>query len=244
MGDFYKQGTLFPIDELSVKQSQEINKTEDVDTRSHKRRKEHCNNLDICLSLDRCGSYEMPSLQAYTGDIPDTLIPFHQAISSTTYANCGVHFFIDDYLFERIWNNTERYVDKLSKYSCVIGPDFSQYRNMSYPQRMWNCYRNRVVSAHLQQKGVNIIPNVTWSLPDSYDYSFDGIPENSIIAINCSSIQNCHLSKFLWYKGYKEALKRLNPKAIVRYGTIMQDEQKEISHYFENERLKMLRNGR
>ena len=236
----YEQGTLFPLDEVSIKQSPADAKG----ISRHRRRKEHCNNMDICLSLEKQGKFDMPTLQPYNGPIPNTLIPFNQAMSNTTYDNCGVHFFIDDYQFERIWNDIDRYAEKLSKYSCVIGPDFSQYRNMSYPQRMWNCYRNRVVSSHLQQKGVNIIPNVTWSLPDSYDYSFDGIPENSVIAINCSSIKSCRLSTFLWYKGYEEAIKRLKPKAIIRYGTIMQDEQKEISYYFENERLKQLRNGR
>lgn len=236
----YEQGTLFPLDEVPIKQSPADAKG----ISRHRRRKEHCNNMDICLSLEKQGKFDMPTLQPYNGPIPNTLIPFNQAMSNTTYDNCGVHFFIDDYQFERIWNDIDRYAEKLSKYSCVIGPDFSQYRNMSYPQRMWNCYRNRVVSSHLQQKGVNIIPNVTWSLPDSYDYSFDGIPENSVIAINCSSIKSCRLSTFLWYKGYEEAIKRLKPKAIIRYGTIMQDEQKEISYYFENERLKQLRNGR
>lgn len=155
MEDFYQQGTLFPIDDFTIKQSL----AEAKEISSHRRRKEHCNNMDICMSLEKQGKFDMPILLPYDGPIPNTLIPFNQAMSSTTYDGCGVHFFIDDYQFERIWNNMDRYADKLSKYSCVIGPDFSQYRNMSYPQRMWNCYRNRVVSSHLQQKGVNIIPN-------------------------------------------------------------------------------------
>ena len=60
----------------------------------------------------------------------------------------------------------------------------------------------------------------------------------------CTSILHSNLSKFLWYKGYNEALHRLQPVRIIRYGSIMKDERQDISIYFENERLKMLKNGR
>ena len=108
---------------------------------------------------------------------------------------------------------------------------------MPFPNRIWNSYRNRVLSGFYQMEGINLIPNVTWSLPDSYDYSFDGMPSNSIIAINCTGIINNPVSKCLWYKGYYEAIKRLKPKAIIRYGTKMEGEVESISYYFENERL-------
>lgn len=233
---------LFPLDEF-LDSSSLINNIQKPENNSHVYRKKHCNNLDLCLSMKEFGKYEMPKLNPYSGVIPDDIIPFSAAMAGSDY-NCGVHFYIDDYQFERIWNSPERYVDKLAKYKCVIGPDFSQYADMSYPMRMWNCYRNRVISSFLQKHGVNVVANVTWSLPDSYDYSFDGIPQNSVIAINCSSIIHCNLSKYLWYKGYNEALKRLNPTFIIRYGSIMPGERKDISRYFENNRLKMLRNGR
>ena len=96
----------------------------------------------------------------------------------------------------------------------------------------------------MQHNGINYIHNVTWSLPDSYDYSFDGLPIGSTIAINCAGIAGSPSSKYLWYKGYEEALSRLKPSAIVRYGTKMPGENEAISVYFQNERLTLLRNGR
>lgn len=208
----------------------------------HRKRKIQIDNLDICMSLDHCIE-GMPRIQAYHGPLPSSLIPFHQANSSSNHM-AGVHFYIDDYLFERIWNNPRRYIPMLRQYLCVIGPDFSQYSNMPYALRYWNCYRNRVLTAYLQRNGVRIIPNVTWSLPDSYEYSFCGMPRNSIIAINCTGVISHNASKYLWYKGYNEALRRLSPEFIIRYGTIMPEERKDISLYFENERLKSLRYGR
>ena len=236
------EGCLFPLEELDS-----ISITADNDPKcnrdNHRYRKEHCNNLNLCLSLTGSGYFQMPVLDPFIGTEPNRLIPFPAAISGTDF-NVGVHFYIDDYLFERIWASPERYVEKLSRFQCVIGPDFSQYANMSYPMRMWNCYRNRVLTSYFQKNGVNVIPNVTWSLPDSYEYSFSGIPQKSVIAINCTSILHSNLSKFLWYKGYYEALHRIQPVRIIRYGSIMKDERQDISIYFENERLKMLKNGR
>lgn len=236
------QNCLFPPEEM-MSITSVIENTGKSHKNSHEYRKSHCNNLDLCLSMKGRGMWAMPDLRPYHGPLPDGLIPFSAATSSVDY-KMGVHFYIDDYMFERIWSSPEAYLGKLSKFSCVIGPDFSQYCNMSYPMRIWNCYRNRVISSFLQENGVSLIPNVTWSLPDSYDYSFEGIPQNSIIAINCSSIIHCNLSKYLWYKGYNEAIKRLNPSYIIRYGSVMPDERADISVYFENERLKMLRHGR
>lgn len=236
------EDSLFPLDEMAAISIENACDKGAIVNR-HAYRKGHCNNLNLCISLSSLGSFQMPELNPFTGNVPNRLVPFSTAMSKTDYA-AGVHFYIDDYMFERVWTSPEKYVEKLAKFPCVIGPDFSQYSDMSYPMRMWNCYRNRVLSSYFQNNGVNLIPNVTWSLPDSYDYSFGGIPQNCPIAINCTSIIHCNLSKFLWYKGYNEAIKRLNPSLIIRYGTIMEDERRDISVYFENERLKMLRYGR
>ena len=39
----------------------------------------------------------------------------------------GVHFFLDDYQFERVWNTPDKYLTYLSRYGCVLAPDFSLY---------------------------------------------------------------------------------------------------------------------
>lgn len=52
------------------------------------------------------GSPEIPRLQA-TDEVPNRLIPFSQAVSSKSF-ECWVHFYEDDFKFERIWNNPRR----------------------------------------------------------------------------------------------------------------------------------------
>ena len=189
------------------------------------------------------GLYDMPIIKPYYGKLPRFLVPFNQASKAVNH-QAFVHFYIDDYLFERLWNNLERYLPMLRSFEGVIGPDFSQLANMPAPLRQWNCFRNRLMGQVIQNDGINYIHNVTWSLPDSYGYSFSGLTKGSIIAINSNGIFGNDCSKYLWYKGYEEVLKRLEPSAIVRYGPKMPGENEAISVYFQNERLNLLKNGR
>lgn len=209
----------------------------------HYLRKSHIGNLHLFNAL-KASLLDLPIIEAYTSLLPQFLVPFHEARKKVIQPGSFVHFYIDDYHFERLWNNPERYLPLLQRYDGVIGTDFSQLANMPYPQRLWNCYRNRLLGSWMQKHGINYIHNVTWSLPDSYDYSFEGLPAGSVIAINCAGIAGSPTSKYLWYRGYEEALSRLKPVAIVRYGTRMLEENEAISRYFENERLNLLRNGR
>lgn len=206
-------------------------------------RKSQLDNLHLKKFINFAEEYDMPTIQP-CGIIPSSLVSFNAALTAKDFNQC-VHFFIDDYQFERIWNLPERYVGCLRKFQCIIAPDFSQYTDMPYPQRMWNNYRGKFIGALLQSHGIAVIPNVTWSLPDSYDYCFNGIPQNSVIAINSTGVARWGYSRFLWRRGYEEAIARLNPATIVRYGEKIAGEYEDRSIYFSNERIiKLRKHGR
>ena len=185
----------------------------------------------------------LPALVPYYGETPTRLVPFNEAYAYKDY-NCTVHFFINDLLFIRVLRNPEKYLEFFKKCHSVIGTDLSQYADMSAEDRYFCAYINRAFSAYLQRNGVRVIPNVTWSLPDSYAYSWSSMPRHSIIAINCKGILKHDLSKYLWYRGYEKAISTLKPSLIVRYGTVMPGEYLDISVFFENERLNYMRYGR
>lgn len=64
------------------------------------------------------GIFEFPVIQP-THWIPNRLIAFSKAVSNTDYDQ-WVHFYEDDYLFERIWRNPKKYLDLLKRYNGVI----------------------------------------------------------------------------------------------------------------------------
>ena len=145
--------------------------------------------------------------------------------------------------FVRLFRDPNKYLPRLKKYRYVLSPDMSQYLEMPYYSRFANNCHNKALAQYLQQNGVNIIANVTWSQPDSYDYCFAGIPSNTVIAINSNGVNSHADSKYLWRKGYQEALRRLQPTRIIRYGQKMPDEREDISIYYENEYLRRMRHG-
>ena len=177
-------------------------------------------------------------------DLPTRILAFHEAMSSTqTDFDAIVHFFEYDFQFMRLFRNPDKYVPKLKQYRYVLSPDMSQYIDMPHYRRYANNCDNKAMAQYLQREGVNIIANVTWSLPDSYDYCFAGIPENMVIAISSNGVNANKDSKYLWYRGYEEAIRRLKPTRIIRYGQKMPDEREDISIYYDNTYLRRMRHG-
>ena len=199
--------------------------------------------LQIFNNLITDKIFGMPIIKKYKGDTPSKLQAFNKAVTKKQYENT-VHFYLNDKEFIRILTHPQKYLEILRRFNSVISPDFSQYIEMPSPMRFYHCFLNKAFAAYWYNNGINIIPNVTWSTPDSYDYSFAGIEKNGTIAINCMGVKRSECSKYLWLQGYKEAVKRLEPKCIIRYGERMPEEHEEISVYFENENYKLLNNGR
>ena len=190
---------------------------------------------------------KVPLIERYnvSDNFPNRMIAFHEAMRSTnTDFGMIVHFYEYDYHFMRLFRNPDKYIPRLKQYEYVISPDMSQFVEMPYYSRYANNCHNKALAQYLQRHGVNIIANVSWSLPDSYTYCFAGIPRGMVIAINSNGV-NAHTdSKYLWMKGYEEALRRLQPMRIIRYGQKMPNEREDISIYYDNEYLRRMRYGR
>ena len=176
-------------------------------------------------------------------ELPLQALPFSKVINKNN-KDLMVVFYEPDTHFARVLHNPKRYVEPLKKFSCVVGPDFSQKIGMNEFMRYSNNWWNKTLTAFYQSQGVFMIPNVTWSDPASYAYAFSGIPKHSVIAINCTGIKGSHAAMYLWRKGYEEALRVLEPILIIRYGDRMPGEREDISVYYENINLKNLHNGR
>lgn len=100
-------------------------------------------------------------------------IPFNYAKSCKERKNKGIHFFIDDYQFNRLWTNVDRYIDMLSQFQYVMTPDFSIYTDFQKAIQIYNHYRKHWVGAYLQEAGAKVVPTISWSAPDSFEWCFD-----------------------------------------------------------------------
>lgn len=163
------------------------------------------------------GIFEFPCIKA-TYLVPNEIIAFSKAISCKNY-NQWVHFYEDDYLFERLWRNPRKYLGLLKKYNGVILPDFSLYRDMPFVMQLWNIYRSRALGHWLQFNGVRVIPNIRFGDRRTYRICCDGIEKHCVIAIGTHGNIRTIKDREIFLKGLDVVVKILEPKVIVIYGS-------------------------
>ena len=174
-------------------------------------------NAFLVENADYEGIFEIPVISP-TYEIPNRLIPFSKCISSKD-CDAWVHFYEDDYLFERIWNNPRRYLKILKKYNGVILPDFSLYRDMPLSMQIWNIYRSRAIGNWLHENGVTVIPNIRYGDKRTYRCCCDGISEKCVIAVGSHGTLKNKDDRRCFIEGLEVVVKRLRPKAIIVYGS-------------------------
>jgi len=163
------------------------------------------------------GEYDIPTLQA-CNCVPTRLIAFTDA-SIKKADDAYVHFYEDDYKFERIWRNPKRYLPLIQAYGGAIAPDFSVYREMPLLLQMYNIFRSRSIGYWWARNGINVIPNVRWGNERTYSLCFDGLPKNSIVAIGTHGCVRRIDDRRYFNNSFMEMLDRINPKTVIVYGS-------------------------
>lgn len=163
------------------------------------------------------GRYRLPQLEP-NRLIPRNVISFNERKGKSHPETCWIDFFIDDTLFENFWNHPEMSFDNLRKYEGLITTDYSMLPEMLPGQIIWNCTRNRIMAFYLQQQGFNIIPVASWSNSDDFDWCFDGLPEDSSIAISSNGCMSSPYGKRILLGGVAELQKRKKPYKLIVCG--------------------------
>ena len=97
-----------------------------------------------------------------------------------------VNWYIDDYKFDGprgIWHDPRFVLKVLRHFDGAITPDFSTYQDFPEPLKTSATYRMRAYGYWLGRAGISVINNVRWGTEETFDYCFEGIPENSIVSI-------------------------------------------------------------
>lgn len=218
---------------------------EHVEKENERERTNEAYNLDIYDDLDTDGFYQMPVIYN-DGVIPDDVIGFNYAKTSTN-KDVGIHMYIDDYQFERLWNKPQDYVDILKEYQCVFSPDFSLYLDMPMAMKIWNIYRSRLIGQYLQRQGVKVIPTISWAEADTFSFCFDGIPSGSIVSVSTIGVKRDEYATSIWQAGMDAMIEKIKPSMILVYGGELDYDYQGIPvKYYENkvtERMKELKEG-
>ena len=154
--------------------------------------------------------------------IPAWLVPYRQRIRANEPLDDGsVHFFLDDYRFETVWNRPIKALEALAPYQIVLTPDFSLYRDWPLMLQLWNTYRNRWCGRFWQAQGYTVIPTISWSTSKSYDFCFLGVPGRSVVAVSAVGVNvDAPLEYRLFVDGFTEMVRRLEPLVVLSYGRL------------------------
>jgi hypothetical protein len=135
---------------------------------------------------------------------------------TTDNTDRGVHFFVDDYRFSDVYRHPQRTLEKFSQYRFMLTPDFSTYADMDMWRQIESVAQNRWVGAYWQEHGLTVVPTVSWSTPSSYEFCFDGIEKHSTVAVG---MIGCKGNKTGFMRGYNAMLDKIEPVAIICFGT-------------------------
>lgn len=210
--DFDMQEALDELEELEIKHQEEKETTQD--------RKSNILNLEIAQYAG-VGKYDIPPLYPiHKKDIGEVKewISFNYVMSDKNPQGKGVHFFIDDYQFVRIWNDPLKYIDKLSQYEAVMAPDFSPYGDMPLATQIFNHYRKHWIARLWQENGIKVIPVIRASTDErSLSWYLDGEPTNSVICISNMWTSSANV-KDIFKKEFEKMKEKLKPEHIIVYG--------------------------
>ncbi len=170
-------------------------------------------------SFASAGKWEMPVVKKQ--DLPSCNIKLVACSDTRVNDNeenrkKGVHFFVDDYRFNGIYDNPERSLKKYSQYAFLLTPDFSTYVDMPLWKQLESVAKNRWVGAYWQTNGRIVIPTISWGDARSFEFCFDGVERGSAVAVG---MIGCKRNKYHFLRGFWAMVEKIDPSQIICFGT-------------------------
>lgn len=161
------------------------------------------------------GMFKLPLVKKQEISLEDVKLIGYDKVNQSNDYDSIVHFFLDDYRFESIYNNPEKKLEQLKNFKAVLTPDFSMFVEMPLALQLYSTFKNRWVGAYLQEQGISVIPTIRWGDLTSFNFCFDGIEKGSIVAVSTIGVKK---EKSHFILGYNEMLQRIKPSKIICYG--------------------------
>jgi hypothetical protein len=131
-----------------------------------------------------------------------------------------IHFFLDDYKFDEVWNDPKAQLERLSQYSQLLSPGFSLYSDMPEPLQIYNTFRNRWCAAYWQYNKQSVIPTVVWGGENTFEFCFDSIEKGCVVAVSTIGTQD---DETAFMAGYRTMCEIVEPETVINYGKIFDD---------------------
>ena len=182
------------------------------------------------MGYEASNDWGIPGTIPFFGDLTGIQwVEFCNIAGIKDFSNIGIHFYIDDYKFNVVWNKPDKWLETFKQCRAVISPDFSVYTDMPKAQQLWNHYRRQWLAKYWQDNGVNVVSSATWDLLDPQPWALYGIPKGTSIARSFVSRQ----MKEERIDGFIQVVEALEPHKI--YLKCSKVDEATLRRYFDFE---------
>ena len=201
--------------------------------------------LEYCHNATFSGKYGIPLIKSYTGTIPEEYITFGE-INPVGNSHCCVTGFDHDFIIDKLWDKPESYVATLSRYMCITDPDYSLKANHPLCVQIANTYRSHAIAFYMQEHSVPVLPSMSWSSTQSYEFCFDGHSKGGAVIVSTIGTLKNEKARMYFRRGFEEMLMRISPDAVILYGDVNDEllswmpKQLDV-HHFDHQRFKRAR---
>ena len=165
--------------------------------------------------------YGVPVVPA-TQCVPDRLIAFSEAVAMHVPDPGGwVHFYESDRKILRLWNDPERYFEKLAGFGGILGYDRSLPRNLLTGKEISRTIDNFLVTAAFHSRTGRAMASVRLSGRDSIPYALAGVPRRSIVALGLTGCTKSRENRPHVVEEVRIICDYLEPTGLVVYGSDM-----------------------
>lgn len=184
-----------------------------------KRERKQVDNMHLVSQLPMLPNSQLPRLAPYNGPVDLPVVRFKDRNKQPGHGR-AVALFPNDHTIASSWSHLERVTREIIDYQLAFAPDYSLYLDDDRwrKQNEYNVYKSRAVAAWWQHCGLNVVPVATWGSARSFDYCFEGLPRDSVIAVCGTSHGHCAAAHELWSMALRELERRCAPTLIVVYG--------------------------
>jgi len=197
--------------------------------------------MSLCENVNFTSTYQMPIVARCSIDPPEDIRCFYR-LGNRSYTGVVPHFYTTDNRLLPFIGDPYGHLNALSNYGVLIGMDISIKPEMPIPMKIGISFHNKLLMAWWHYNGKVVIPNVVVD-PSIIDWCLDGYPKHSVISMNSSGIGKDKRAMQNWQTIYPHVLEKLEPTCIIRYGGRQQNENEEISVYYENDNKKFNKYG-
>ena len=168
--------------------------------------------------IEFSSEWEMPVVRRCDAR-PARLVPFSEAMGKgCSDLEAFVHFYEDDFRFERLWNDPRRYLPRLRRFAGVIMPDYSCATDFPLPPKMRNAYRNQLLAAWMQREGLAVVPSAR-AQPDC-PWLLEGLPRGGTLAVCGRALVRDVGERRRFARDLRATVKELQPDVVAYYGSI------------------------